>query len=182
VKPLETERLRLRDLQPGDLDAFLAYRQDPQIARYQSWVDYSRADAEAFFRTQRQRAFGEPGSWYQIGIAERAADALLGDCAVHFLSDRQLEVGFTLARAHHGQGYMTEAATALLGFLFGDLETHRVTAITDTRNEPCVSLLERLGFRREGHLRQNVWFKGAWGDEFLYALLADEWRALRLGA
>ncbi len=177
MTPIETPRLRLRAFAARDLEAFLAYRADPEVARYQGWSEYTRADAEAFFSNQARAEFGAPGQWYQVGVAERASDALLGDCALHFLDERQVELGFTLARAHQGRGYMSEAARALLGLLFGELETHRVSARLDVRNLACAKLLERLGFRREGHLRQNVFFKGAWGDEYLYALLAEEWTA-----
>jgi RimJ/RimL family protein N-acetyltransferase len=53
-----------------------------------------------------------------------------------------------------------------------------VIAITDVENAPSVALLERLGLRREGHFRQNVWFKGKWGDEYLYAMLQEEWQSM----
>lgn len=172
---IETERLRLRPFEARDLPAFLAYRQDPEVARYQGWSDYTRADAEAFFERQAQTVFGEAETWFQVGIAELGSDALIGDCAVHFLGERQVEVGFTLSSGHQGRGVMTEASRSLLGFLFGELGMHRATATVDTRNEACVRLLERLGFRREGHFLKNVWFKGAWGDEFSYALLGEEW-------
>jgi RimJ/RimL family protein N-acetyltransferase len=176
MTPVETVRLRLRNLVSRDLETFLHYRQDPAVARYQGWSDYTRADAEAFFEAQGRATFGAAGTWYQVGIADRSSDALLGDCAVHFVDDRQVELGFTLATEHQGQGFMTEAARAMLEVLFGQRNAHRVTALTDARNAACVDLLERLGFRREAHYRKNVFFKGEWGDEFLYALLAEEWR------
>jgi RimJ/RimL family protein N-acetyltransferase len=59
------------------------------------------------------------------------------------------------------------------------LNKHRVTAIVDATNAPAARLLERLGLRREGHFLQNVWFKGKWGDEFLYAVLQSEWSQAR---
>lgn len=176
MQPIETERLRLRAFRRQDLDAFTAYRADVEVARYQGWSDYTRADADAFFEAQQALTFGELDTWYQIAIAERATDELVGDCVLHFLADRQVEIGFTLAPGHQGQGLMSEAIRALLTFAFEDLDTHRVTATTDARNRSCVALLERLGFRREGDFRQNVFFKGEWGDEFLYAMLAEEWR------
>lgn len=60
--------------------------------------------------------------------------------------------------------------------MFGELNKHRVIAITDTENTAAYRLLEKLGFRREGHFIKNVFFKGAWGDGYQYALLRDEWR------
>jgi RimJ/RimL family protein N-acetyltransferase len=101
-----------------------------------------------------------------------------GDCGLHFRADepRQVEVGITLDPARQGQGYASEALTAVLDYLFHHLGKHRVTATTDAENRPAAALLQRLGFRREGHFRQNVWFKGRWGDEFLFALLRADWR------
>jgi RimJ/RimL family protein N-acetyltransferase len=48
-------------------------------------------------------------------------------------------------------------------------------ADTDPRNIASWTLLERLGMRREGHLRRSLWFKGQWVDEYLYGMLAEEW-------
>ena len=121
----------------------------------------------------------EPGGWVQIGIADRTTDRLLGDCALHLqeYEPRIAEIGITLATSAQGAGYATEALQALFQYLFNDLQLHRVIAITDCLNLPTARLLERIGMRREAHFRQNIWFKGAWGDEFQYALLREEWVA-----
>lgn len=180
---LKSERLVLRPFEGKDLPFFVAYRADPAVARYQSWSDYTMSDGEAFLREQSGLRFGVPNSWFQIAVALQTSDELIGDCVIHFLESRQqVEIGFTLARVYQGQGYAREALACLLGFLFETLQMHRVTAVTDVRNSHSVQLLERLGFRREGHYRQNVWFKGAWGDEYLYALLQEEWLAQGLEA
>lgn len=172
---LTTERLRLRRFCSSDLEPFLAYRQDPEVARYQSWSDFLRDEALAFVAAQvNGPAFGQPETWFQLALADPETNALLGDCGVHFLGERQVELGFTLARAHQGQGYMSEALRGVLRLLFGEQEIHRVIALTDARNAGCARLLEGLGFRREAHFRKNVWFKGEWGDEYAYALLAEE--------
>ncbi len=174
-----TERLVLRDFTRADLSAFAAYRNNPEVARYQSWTDYDLARAEQFFQVQQALAFGELDSWYQIAIADKDSGALVGDCVVHFVEAdyRQLEIGFTLALEHQRKGYGFEAISALLAFIFGELNTHRVTALTDVLNRGCVGLLERLGFRQEAHFVENCWFKGAWGSEYLYALLNREFNA-----
>lgn len=179
--PLPCSRCVLRDFREDDLAAFAAYRSDPLVARYQSWSPpFTMEDARAFHETLRATAFGAPGTWYQIAVADRATDALVGDCALHFLEDgMQVEIGFTMAREWSGRGLMREALTALLDRVFGEMGKHRATALTDTRNEPAIRLLEGLGFRREGHFLQNAFFKGAWCDELLFACLAAEWRARR---
>jgi RimJ/RimL family protein N-acetyltransferase len=181
---LSTGRLVLRLFQEPDLDALLAYRNDPEVARYQSWTSFSREEAEAFLASQRDLAPGTPGEWVQIALERRESPGLIGDCAVKVLADdpRQAEIGFTLARAWQGHGYGTEAVTALLAYLFETLGLHRVFAVTDAENAAAAALLERAGLRREGHLLENIWFKGAWGSEFLYALLEREWRGARASA
>lgn len=81
----------------------------------------------------------------------------------------------TLARENHGQGFATEALGCLLDALFDRLKLHRVVADTDVENTASWTLLERLGLKREGHLRQSLWFKGRWADEYLYSIRRDEW-------
>lgn len=180
-RPLACPRCVLRDFREEDLPVFSAYRSDPLVARYQSWSPpFTLEDARAFHETLRATPFGAPGTWYQIAIADPTTDALLGDCAVHFLEDgMQAEIGFTMAREHQGRGLMREAVSALLDHLFGELGKHRVIAVTDARNDGAIRLLSGLGFRREGHFLQNVFFKGAWGDEMLFACLASERRERR---
>ena len=143
--PLETDRLLLRRFHGGDLRPFLAYVNDPVVARYQSWESYSEQRAVETIQRQESLTPGTPGQW------------------------------FTFAREHQGRGMAFEAASRVLDYVFDDLGLHRVTAITDCENAQSVALLGRLGMRREGHFIQNIWFKGKWGSEYLYAILRDEW-------
>jgi len=175
-----TERLSLRPFQVGDLEAFVAYRSDPGIARYQSWDStYSMADAELFLRSQRELVFGQPGEWLQLAMIDRATGAVCGDCAVRVATDQPAtaEVGVTLAQESQGKGLATEALTAVVTELFEQLGMHRVVADADDRNVPVQRLLERLGFRCEARLVEADWFKGEWSTLRLYAVLEREWRA-----
>ena len=174
-----TERLSLRTFQADDLDAFVAYRSDPEVARYQSWDStYSMADAVAFLSSQRELAFGQTGEWLQLAIVDRATGGVCGDCAVRVATDQPAtaEVGVTLARANQGKGLATEALTAVLRELFEQRGMHRVFAEADDRNAPVRRLLERLGFRCEAHLVEADWFKGEWSTLRVYAMLDREWR------
>ena len=174
-----TERLLARPFALSDATAFAAYRSDPDVARYQSWSDYTLADAEELVASLQGEEPGVPGEWFQIALASRADQLLVGDLAFHIDADepRQAEIGFTLAPGQQGRGYGTEAVTALLDWAFPTFGLHRVVAIADVLNAGSVALLERVGFRREAHLVENVFFKGAWGSEFLFALLRREWDA-----
>src|SRR5205085_7233095 len=133
---------------------------------------------EAMLATQSALEPGTPGAWFRFMLEETAAGALVGDCGLCVDADepRQAEIGFTLAREHQGRGLATEAVRRLLDYAFGELGLHRVVGVTDARNHAAAALLRRTGFRREAHFIQNVWYKGAWGDEFLFAMLRNEWR------
>lgn len=174
---IDTSRLVLRRFTEADLAAFVAYRSDPEVARYQSWSDYDARRGRALIEEMRTLQPGEPGRWFQFALALKATGELVGDCAlkVEAHEPRQAELGFTLARGHQGQGLGREAVHALLGYALSTFGLHRVVAVTDALNAPAARLLERVGFRREGHFLENVWFKGAWGSEYLYALLARDW-------
>ena len=161
---IETARLRLRRFGDADLSAFIAYRNDPDVARYQSWQGISEAEAVAFVREQQTAPAGEPGEGLQIAIERKDSERMIGDCFFKVLEDdpRQAEIGYTLAREAQGRGFATEAVAALLTGAFPTFDLHRIIAILDVKNTASVALLERLGLRREGHFRENIWFKGAW--------------------
>ena len=178
---LETTRLRLRHFTDADLALFMAYRNDPEVAKYQGWEGISEPEARAFIQEQKKVQPGMPGQWFQIAVELKETGMLVGDCALKSEEhdERQAEIGYTLSRAYQGRGIASEAVSCVLEYAFVTLGLHRVIAITDCENAASVALLERLGLRREGHFRQNVWFKGKWGDEYLYAMLQEEWRNMR---
>jgi RimJ/RimL family protein N-acetyltransferase len=161
---LEGPRCRLREFAERDLAEFARYRALPDVARYQSWEQYTLEDAKRLYAAQLGMTFGTPESWYQVAIADKASDALIGDCALHFLeSGAELEIGFTLAPERQRKGLAQEAVSLLLDHAFGAMGKHRVLAITDAENIPAHKLLETLGFRR-GAVR-DVTFKGKAGKE-----------------
>lgn len=175
--PIETERLRLRHFAVRDLEAFLAYRNDPDVARYQGWDTTSREQSEEFIAEMNGLEPGTPDRWFQFALALKSNDALIGD--IGFRTDegqRQGMVGYTLAQAYQRQGYMTEALRVVLKMAFEDMDMHRVIAMVDPRNTPSWKLLERLGFRREGHFIEHWMNKGEWVDDYQYALLQREWK------
>jgi RimJ/RimL family protein N-acetyltransferase len=176
--PLETPRLLIRPFRDFDLEPFLAYRNDPEVARYQGWsIPYSRQNAIDFIDEMKDKQ-PAPGEWLQLALELRTTGETIGDITFHLLrSDpRQAYLGYSLARAHWGHGYASEAARALLDYLFHELKLHRVIAECDVENLASQRLLERLGFRREAHLVENIFFKGQYGSEYHYAILKKEWR------
>jgi RimJ/RimL family protein N-acetyltransferase len=174
---IESERLILRRFRESDLSHFVAYRNDPEVARYQSWDSFDEREAMAFIREMASAQPGVPGEWFQFAIESKKMGGLVGDCALQVDGQEpyRAEIGFTLAREHQGRGFASEAVSRLLDYAFDTLDLHRIVAIADCRNKPSWTLLERVGLRREGHFLESFWFKGEWSDEYLYAVLKDEW-------
>ena len=146
--PHHCERVSIRRLRPSDLQAFHAYRSDPEIAKYQGWSIMSEPEAAAFLHEQSSASLLEPGHWGQLGIATRSDDQLIGDvgvCVAHDLE--QAEIGFSLDAHSQGKGFGSEAVRGVLELLFMRTPIARVIAITDARNTPAIRLLERAGMR-----------------------------------
>ena len=146
---LRSTRLILRRLRPDDLAALCAYRSLPEVARYQAWESFGPDEAARLIDGQAGLEPGVPGTWFQLAVVLAATGLMVGDCGLHCRQDdpRQMEIGITLAPAHQGRGYATEALECLLGFVFGSLGKHRVAAVADAENRPAASLFRRLGFR-----------------------------------
>ena len=173
-----TERLYLRPFRAEDLPAFVAYRSDPAVARYQSWDStYSMAEAERFLADQQSVELGSPGAWVQLAAIDRFSGSLCGDCAVRVEADQPAtaEIGVTLARDRQGSGFASEALGAVITKLFDDHDLHRVYAQADDRNVAAHRLLERLRFRCEARLVEADWFKGEWTTVRFCAVLRREW-------
>ncbi len=174
---IETERLFLRNIDLKDLDTFLNYRNDPIVAKYQSWEpNLKRKQVSEFIKELQPRKIGKPGKWNQIVWILKKNMVHIGDNALKVQEDcMQAELGFTLSRNYQGKGYAYEATGALINYAFKELNLHRVFSITDCKNSSAIKLLKNLGMRQEGHYIENIFFKGAWGDEYQFAILQKEW-------
>ncbi|OYT90407.1 MAG: GNAT family N-acetyltransferase [Burkholderiales bacterium PBB3] len=174
--PLRTERLVLRPLQESDVDALFAIHSDPEVMRYWStpaWTDSAPAQAmidRDLAQTSKDHL--------RLGIEVAQSGALVGSCALFGINAvcRRAEVGYALGSAAWGHGYMHEALTALIGYGFGTLNLNRIEADIDPRNAGSAKTLERLGFLKEGYLRER-WIVGdEISDTALYGLLQREWK------
>ncbi len=183
--PVSTTRLRLRPLTGDDLEDVVAYRSREDVCRY---IPSEPLDALAV--TQRladrwaKHAIEREGDAVTLGVELAATSRVIGDVMLHFASEthRCGEIGWVISPEYAGQGLATEAAHALLHLGFEDLGLHRVIARVDARNTRSLRLGDRLAMRRESHLIENEWFKGAWSDEIDFALLESEWRHQHLTA
>jgi RimJ/RimL family protein N-acetyltransferase len=172
-----TKRLVLDRMILSDAAALFEYRSDPSVSSQLSWVPSSLDEVSTFITSYDSRAFDEPDTWFQLAVRGGDSGVLVGDLGVHFLADdsNQVEIGYTIAPAQQKKGYGGEAVAGLVGHLFETMGKHRVIASVDPRNSPSIALLKRVGFRQEAHFRESLWFKGAWVDDVVFALLRLEW-------
>lgn len=178
---LHTERLILRNFVEDDVDAFFAYRNEPETAKYQSWnIPYPREQAEKFIESIKYMNAPRQGHWLQVAIELKQTNQLIGDigCFVKQDDARQAMIGFTLSSTYWRNGYMSEAVLCWLGYLFEDLDMHRVTADCDIENTASFRLLEKVGFRREAHFVESYPVNGVYTSEYHYGLLQREWREM----
>jgi RimJ/RimL family protein N-acetyltransferase len=179
--PIETPRLLLRPLELSDADALLAYRSLPEVCRYVPFEPMTREDITTRISgTWSNQTLDDEGQSLMLGVVRRDTDEVIGDAILFWRSKehRGGEIGYVFSVEAGGQGYATEAAHALLHLGFDQLGLRRVIARLDARNTGSARVATRLGMRQEAHLVQNEWFKGEWGDELDFAILASEWADL----
>ncbi len=172
---INTDRLSIKTLGLQDKEVVLAYRGNPAVFQFQSWNPPSLEEVENFIRHNLSVVPNTPDTWLQLGVYLQGGP-LIGDIGLHFLEDgTQAEIGYTLAPDYQGQGYAFEAVKAILGYLFDQLKKHRVSASVDPENHRSIRLLEKMGFRQEGHFKKSFLIRGEWCDDVIYAMLEEEW-------
>jgi RimJ/RimL family protein N-acetyltransferase len=179
--PLRTERLLLRAMAARDVDDIHAYHSLEDVCRYVPFEPRTRDEvAEKIEKWSTALTLAGDDDFWQLAV-ERAdhPGRVIGDVffAIKSTANSTAEIGWILSPDFSGHGYMTEAASAVLAIAFGDLGLHRVYANLDARNETSAALCERLGMRKEAHFLEDTWFKGEWGDTWIYAILGREWKA-----
>jgi RimJ/RimL family protein N-acetyltransferase len=179
--PLHTDRLLLRAFREDDYDALYAIQSRDDIGRYLPWGPRDAAGVRAAL-DHRLAATSLDTDGARLGLAVElaATSELIGECVLALVSavHRQGEIGFGLHPDHQGHGYAAETGRELLRVGFEELDLHRIFGRLDDRNVASTRLMERLGLRREAHLIENEFNKGAWESELVYAILQREWREL----
>lgn len=174
--PLRTDRLVLRPLQETDADALFMIFSDEKVMRYWSTLPWTSHEPA---RAMIARDLAQTSKDHlRLGIEAAQDKRLVGTCTLFSINAtcRRAEVGYGLASVAWGQGYMNEALRALLDYGFHQLNLNRIEADIDPRNEASARTLERLGFQKEGYLRER-WIVGdEISDTALYGLLQREWK------
>ena len=170
-------RVVLRWISEDDIDGLYEIFSNPQVMRYWSTVPLPNREAAAAL--QREIAEGNKSqTMFKWGIALRESNTVIGTTTLFNLSldNGRAEIGYAMAHAHWGKGYMNEALKALVSHTFEVMELRRLVADVDPRNAASIRTLERLGFQREGFLRERWHVNGEIQDALFYGLLRREWR------
>lgn len=167
--PITSTRLRLRRLCIEDMQDFLAYRTDPEIARLQGWDIISHDQALDFLSSMSHAAHFIKGAWFQVGVALLESDQLIGDVGICIKESEEIaEIGYSIHGAHHGIGYGTEAVHSTIDYIFAASHATQIVAHADVRNIPSWKVLERVGMTRHGV--RACEYKGEACEEYMYSI------------
>jgi [ribosomal protein S5]-alanine N-acetyltransferase len=173
---LSTRRLRLRQFRDEDAEAMHRCFANPEAMRFWNHpVHTKRIETE---RAVRRFTDCTPSYYRFWAVADAKTDRCFGMVNYHdgHIRNKRVAIGYIIDPALHRNGIATEAVSAMLDFCFGELHLHRVQALIQPDNTASRKLVEKLGFRSEGLLRDNLRVGEAWRDEMLFALLETDGR------
>ncbi len=181
---LETERIIIRNFRTSDLDAFVEYRAAPEVCEFQGVEPIKRENAALYIEEQKDAEFGAAGERFQVAVELKTENKIIGDILLIPQSGnaRIVEYGISFSSSYHGKGLAKEALVKIFSHLFEEKNVHRIFGITDVENAGCIAMVESLNFRREAEFKQSFWDEGknAWRDEYLYALLKENWERMSI--
>ena len=173
-----TSEVSLRAARPEDAPLLHLWRSERSVRRYQPLAPLSTAQLRAELAARRfddlYRARGDRFDWI---VSLRRQPAGWITLVIHSWEHGLGECGYSLSTPFQGKGIMPLALRQFVAELFGRTRLHRIEARTATDNVASQRVLERLGFRREGTLRSYFQLDGAWIDNYLYALILEDWTA-----
>jgi RimJ/RimL family protein N-acetyltransferase len=176
---LETKRLLMREFIESDSPAIFSYQSHSLYLRYYHWIHRTQTDVDEFVQMFITQQTEQPRTKFQLAIIAKEENKLIGNCGIRIndLQLREANIGYELDTHYWGKGYATEAAYTIIKFGFEELGMHRIWAYCIADNIASARVLEKIGMRREGHLREKEFIKGRWYDRFIYAILDHEWKA-----
>jgi len=174
---LQTKRLLLRPLRHADAQAVFAMFTDARFMEFVTSPPFTSID-EAHALVTRDMGAMAAGERIRLGLERVEDGALIGNCTLFNLDEksRKAEIGYGLLGSAFGNGYMNEALAALLGYGFSALNLNRVHAEIDPKNTNSTKSLERIGFTKEGLLRESWIANGVVSDSAIYGLLRSDWK------
>jgi len=173
---LETGRLLLRKMSLSDAEDLFEYASDPEVAKYTTWQAHeSIEDTKCFLNSvMDQHKNRQVAPW---GVIHKEDKKLIGTCGFVYwdLPNSRAEIAYALSRKYWRKGYMTEAVREVITFGFRTMELNRIEARCKIKNIASARVMEKVGMRFEGILRQHMFAKGTYHDLKIYSILKEEW-------
>ena len=172
---METERLLMRRFKPDDGKDLFEYLSDEKVVEFEPYLTFNCKEEVA--KEAERRSHND--SWWAVCL--KGCEKLIGNVCLFKQEFDTWELGYVFNANYWGKGYATEAVRTVIDNAFKNHNVRRIIAMCDPLNERSWKLLDRLGMRREGHLRQNIYFRKdefdnpIWKDTYEYAILFDEW-------
>jgi len=169
-------RLTLREFRESDFALFLELESHPETYRFES----TRPDEDStrtYLELARADALKNPRTRYRFAMTLRPDDEVRGRVTLTLVnkSIREWEIGWAIHSDLWGKGIATEAARRVLEFAFAELHVHRVVAFSHVQNAASLRVMEKLGMRRDGCLRETRPWQDGWADEAVFSILEREW-------
>lgn len=171
---IKTNRLIIRKYKPDDWNDLYEYLSDEKVVKYEPYTVFTK-------ESSMQEAVNRSNNNDFWAVCLKDIDKLIGNIYLSKQNFETWELGYVFNANYQGKGYATEAARVMLDNVFLNQDARRVVAMCNPLNTASWKLLERLGFRREGHLVKNIYFKTneqgqpMWSDTYEYGILSDEW-------
>lgn len=172
---IETSRLCIREFREEDLDAVHQYASSAEVAKYMIWGPNTLEETQAFIRRVIEMQEQQPRLDYEFAVVLKDSSELIGGCGLHISDPLQGEIGYCFNPKFWRQGYASEAAAAMVKHGFEELGLHRIYATCRPDNKGSAKVMEHVGMKYEGHLREHMRHKGSWHDSYQYSILEHEY-------
>ncbi|MFF2089235.1 GNAT family N-acetyltransferase [Paenibacillus sp. NPDC058174] len=175
---IETDRLLLREFIPSDLDAVHKYASNPVVVKHMLWGPNTVDDSQSYLNMVIGMQEQTPRQGFELAVILKESEQLIGGSGIHICSPAIGELGYCFHELHWGHGYASEAARALLSFGFGELNLHRIFATCRPDNIGSAKVMQKIGMRYEGHLREHMWHNkdNRWVDSHQYSILEQDYK------
>ncbi|AUS14049.1 GNAT family N-acetyltransferase [Bacillus subtilis] len=169
---LETERLTLRQMTDQDAEAIFACLSNHEVTRYYG-LENMESIEQAISMIQTFAALYQEKRGIRWGIERQDTKELIGTIGFHALAQkhRRAEIGYEITPAHWRNGFASEAISEAVSYGFTSLGLTRIGAVVFTQNEASNRLLIKMGFQKEGILRQYMYQNGIPYDTNVYSIL-----------
>uniref|UniRef100_A0A1S2LIM5 N-acetyltransferase domain-containing protein n=1 Tax=Anaerobacillus isosaccharinicus TaxID=1532552 RepID=A0A1S2LIM5_9BACI len=178
---IETSRLHLREIKEEDFDEIHVIKSDPEVVKYLTWGPSTKEQTRISIEKQISFQYEENRKIFVLAVVLKDTNKVIGN-ALFMVEDDDFEVaeiGYFVHSNYWNKGFGKEIVEGLLDLAFNSFQLHRIYARCDVENTGSVNILNKRGFRLEGHFLKNLKVKGSWRDNYLFALLSEEYKGLK---